>query len=106
MANLWDRFAAWFTRETVAQRQVKRGAELLDDQSPGWYTLVDLDILDLGSSRKCVLGQVFGYFHIGKDSLNIKLAEPYGFVPETYLMPDTQRTIAWEEEVTKRLAAA
>ncbi len=41
---------------------VKRGAAWLDGYRPEWYRLIDLDTLDLGSCRKCILGQLMGEF--------------------------------------------
>lgn len=39
--------------------RVERGAAWLDETRPGWWREVDLATLDLGSSCRCVLGQVF-----------------------------------------------
>lgn len=41
------------------QDQVLRGAAFLDQTKPEWYTLVDIDTLEMGSSANCVAGQVF-----------------------------------------------
>lgn len=38
---------------------VKRGAELLDENRPGWWKQIDLDELQLIQANQCVLGQVF-----------------------------------------------
>lgn len=38
---------------------VEDGAKWLDGIRPEWFTLVNTDILNMSSTRKCVLGQVF-----------------------------------------------
>ncbi len=39
--------------------RVAAGAQWLDDNVPGWVDLIDLDRLDLRSTCRCVLGQLF-----------------------------------------------
>jgi hypothetical protein len=43
---------------TIAER-VARGAALLDEREPGWWQRIDLSKLDLASTCRCVLGQLF-----------------------------------------------
>lgn len=43
---------------TIAER-VARGAALLDEKLPGWDKDINLDRLDLSSSCRCVVGQLF-----------------------------------------------
>lgn len=38
---------------------VAKGATLLDEREPGWYKLVDLDKLDMGSMLWCILAQTW-----------------------------------------------
>lgn len=47
--------------ETVETR-VARGAAWLDSVHPGWERRIDLASLDLASSCRCVIGQLFGDF--------------------------------------------
>lgn len=39
--------------------QVRRGCILLDAMSSGWMDHIDLDLLDLESTTRCVLGQAY-----------------------------------------------
>lgn len=41
------------------KERIAKGIEFLDKKAPGWCDKVDLEVLDLGSSYLCVLGQVF-----------------------------------------------
>jgi hypothetical protein len=43
---------------TIAER-VARGAALLDEREPGWWQRIDLSKLDLASTCRCVLGQLW-----------------------------------------------
>jgi hypothetical protein len=43
---------------TIAER-VARGAALLDEREPGWWKRIDLGKLDLASTCRCVLGQLW-----------------------------------------------
>jgi hypothetical protein len=38
---------------------VERGAEFLDEKLPGWEEKINLRTLDLGSTCKCVVGQLY-----------------------------------------------
>jgi len=60
---------------------VKRGSDLLDVMAPGWFLRVDTSILDMCSSRFCVLGQLFGLYDSGLAFLDIGhfSAGYYGF---------------------------
>lgn len=53
---------------------VSRGANLLDRFEPGWRARVDTDILSVEYISHCVLGQVFGDFHAGRDALSDYMA--------------------------------
>ncbi len=44
--------------DTIEQR-VAAGAAWLDEHEPGWERRIDLATLDLASSCRCVLGQLF-----------------------------------------------
>ena len=47
----------------------ERGAALLDRYSPYWYERVSIGALDMCNNRHCVLGQVYGNYVVGLDSL-------------------------------------
>lgn len=44
--------------DTVEAR-VARGAAWLDEKYPGWYSKIDLSVLDISDCYQCVLGQVY-----------------------------------------------
>ena len=54
---------------------VKRGVKLLDVAMPGWENDIDVTTLDLVSTSYCMLGQLYGDFHIGKSNLSDALTE-------------------------------
>lgn len=63
---------------------VARGAGFLDDwhAAPLWRPQIDLTILDLGHSDRCVLGQLFGGYGVGLDALHVRArAADLGFAP-------------------------
>lgn len=45
------------------EKRVARGVKWLDANAPGWTLKVNPDTLDLGTSRDCVLGQVYGDYN-------------------------------------------
>lgn len=57
-------------RETVDQR-VKCGAALLDKKYPGWAKNINCDELRIESCDKCVIGQLYDWFHVGASALNL-----------------------------------
>lgn len=60
--------------------QVQAGAQLLDEQTPGWETKLDFGHLNMASTASCVVGQLFENFDWGTDILGIgSEGEYYGF---------------------------
>ena len=49
----------------AARGRAARGAELLDDQDPGWAARIDPGALALGDGAACVLGQLWGEYRRG-----------------------------------------
>jgi len=46
---------------TIAEERVADGGKWCNAHAPaGWWNLVDLDLLDISSVTRCVLGQLFG----------------------------------------------
>lgn len=43
----------------TAEVRVARGAAWLDEKYPGWYSKIDLSVLDISDCYQCVLGQVY-----------------------------------------------
>lgn len=96
------------TVQNLVER-VERGAELLDEEYPGWAFKIDEYLLDLANASKCVLGQLFGCYSAGLDELKIdSLTEDveYGF---TILCAEDSShpcwntlTNLWLAEITER----
>jgi hypothetical protein len=72
-----------------ARESVERGAALLDKIEPGWELKIDLAELNLSSSCRCVLGQLYGEYEEGCEILfdtnpayddNAGQVMTYGFV--------------------------
>lgn len=112
------------TADTIPVR-VARGVALLDEKRPGWRDRIDLDALDMRSSRDCVLGQLYAdhedvdwphrtAFHVGATELlgDVEDAAAYGFengaefrdldAADEY----AELTAEWRRVITGRLAGA
>ena len=55
------------------KKEVQAGIAVLDKHygGRGWVQQVNWDVLDMRFSDKCILGQLFGSYWDGADSLNI-----------------------------------
>lgn len=97
-----------------ARERVKLGAALLDAvRGDDWRSMIDVETLDIASVSRCVLGQIYGYYHDGTDILreSVNLTEVknwtirYGFAGscncchEAY-MPTSMLDQAWREYLT------
>lgn len=51
------------------ERRVARGARLLDQVRPGWAGAVDMEVFDIEDLERCILGQVYGDWLRGCQSL-------------------------------------
>lgn len=67
----------------IARVRAARGAAFLDIEKPGWYSLIDLTKLDMGSSYHCVLGQ------LGPETDSSRT--PYGVITEELMLPYRQQ---------------
>lgn len=83
-------------------KNVVEGAKLLDEVMPGWAEKINLDTLNMDLRARCILGQLFGNYSVGLQTLKIKNWQKisssedgaYGSgIPKMY----------WEEEIKKRL---
>lgn len=43
--------------------QINCGVEFLNDAQPNWLNLIDVDSLDMQSTKNCILGQIHGGFY-------------------------------------------
>ncbi|MFZ2887173.1 MAG: hypothetical protein WA021_05135 [Minisyncoccia bacterium] len=53
----------------VAYKRASRTAALLDIHKPGWAALIDPGTLNILTSDRCALAQVYGQFGVGKKHL-------------------------------------
>lgn len=75
---------------TIASR-VQLGAELLDAHSPNWESVINPRTLDIESSCRCVLGQVFGDYHVAWEHVGIvsvRDAFEHGFTNTNFAVGD------------------
>lgn len=64
--------------ELTIEQRVAAGAEWLDKNRPTWILVIDLDILDISDSCRCVLGQVYGnYFRSPSEARFVPDAGPF-----------------------------
>lgn len=82
--------------------RVERGANLLDRYfgDVEWRGRIDLETLNLGNVRKCVLGQLFGDYDTGTLELGEGIAiddAVYGFNAHTRFEEYPELTEAWRD---------
>lgn len=58
---------------------VSAGARLLDQKSPDWRQKISTGNLVMFDGERCVLGQLFGGYGAGLDTLEIDSGKDYGF---------------------------
>ncbi len=98
---------------TIAER-VARGAALLDEKMPGWAEHIDLDVLSLASSCRCVLGQLHPNLEAPDDAyldglshLGVSTTDDSGYGFDTSDEDDgvyERLTAAWRELIESRRA--
>lgn len=89
----WYQLAAW------------HGARHMDKEDPGWINLIDESRLNLGDSQACILGQRFGQYYYGRETLHLTQSESFnlGFDAEEGRHEDySMLTEAWLEEIVRR----
>lgn len=89
---------------------VKRGADLLDEQRPGWDREIDIGQLDIALGSACILGQLYGQYSVGVHELKVTGAY-YGFaatwdVDASKCITAFDLTAAWQEELSSRAQAS
>lgn len=65
--------------DTEIRDHVDAGFALLNDSQPGWQSKVDLDDLNIDSTFRCVLGQLYGNYRIGIADLGLENPWRFGF---------------------------
>jgi hypothetical protein len=85
--------------------RVERGAALLDMEAPGWTSKIDLDTLNIAHTDFCVLGQVYGDYDAGLDTLGGEAERApvkYGFLQQGN-EGAARLTDKWRAAIRKRL---
>ena len=59
------------TTPTELTEAVERGAALLDEKMPGWESRIDVQRLNIASANDCIIGQLYGRYWLGCDSLDL-----------------------------------
>lgn len=77
---------------------IKEAAEVLDKAKPGWAKLININTLNMQSHTKCILGQLYGDYIIGKQKL-------FGLNPEPAWQGTPINNIreTWISEINIRL---
>lgn len=93
---------------TIKER-VQAGAELLDKALPDWWNgketpTIDLEILEMDSSKVCVLGQCFDGYEKGCDELGISAWSKYNKVSEAIAFGflGVRLNTPWRQEIRRR----
>lgn len=102
-------------KDSLADR-VRRGAKLLDRQSPGWEFRITPGLIAMESCDMCILGQLFGHYVEGYERLRMSLPSTFLFSASAhgFTIPDEDQTEgcwvvfrelanAWREEIRSRI---
>lgn len=88
--------------DAPARERVDKGAALLDENVPGWISHIDLDRLSIADPNNCIVGQLYGVYHIGIAALDYPPPCGYGFNGDDY----SALNEAWRALITARRAEA
>ena len=87
--------------------RVQCGAAFLDETRPGWWRVIDLDLLDIASPCKCTLGQLGAWGGIGAaQAVACGFLSYCATVGEHPAAEYAELTAAWRELTEKRRAEA
>lgn len=86
----------------MASAMIAQGSAFLDIRRPGWDECIDLDRLSGQSNTNDVLGQLYGDFNLGCDTLGISdtVVDRLGFCGGS----DRHIDEAWKTEILRRRA--
>lgn len=94
-----------------AQTPVKKGMALLDQYEPGWRNAIKVEYLDVATTDRCVLGQVYGSFSIGLQTLSNKTgvsvdSVAHGFAIDAVTSADPYKVLTddWKKAIRKPVA--
>lgn len=91
----------------LAER-VHKGSMLLDEKLPDWFMRIDMGILQMHRSDRCICGQAYGSYPMGREALGIPEGggEEYGIQASNELYPELEELWIREIELRKLLAAS
>lgn len=88
------------------EHRVQTGVRWLDQHYPGWIGEINLDHLDMGDGRHCVLGQVYGDYFDAREELGLshKDAAMLGFSEDWDHGPLNYDTLTdqWRQVISER----
>jgi len=93
----------------TVQERVMAGASFLDERSPGWDEKINLAGLDMGNDYRCILGQLYKHYRVGKTELNIttRTSRDLGFDSISGTTSAYHRiTVEWGKLIRERRAKA
>jgi hypothetical protein len=67
---------------TAVEQRVKVGAALLNEKKPGWEQKIDRSALAMWHPYRCILGQLYGFYHEGTAQLGLSRdrSAAHGFI--------------------------
>ena len=70
----------------MSDERIEAGIALLDEKVPGWEQHIDIQRLNMGDCKRCILGQLYGDYNIGIKKLEIGLMQDseLGFEVDSY----------------------
>lgn len=103
----------------LIRERVERGIAYLDRMTPGWDQRIDLEMLDMNSCTRCVLGQLYGDYEHGLTKIGLrapyaawmeaestKAAVNYGFFTRRGISRWDRLTELWRELLQARRSSA
>jgi hypothetical protein len=88
---------------TYASR-VQAGAALLDAHDPDWFKKIDVDKLRMSGGCSCILGQLFGSYWRGLETLEPRLPTIYCISPSLGFHIHQIQSLRGETNAYNRLA--
>jgi hypothetical protein len=85
----------------IQRGSIKQGLAFLEENyGRYWYNDIDLEVLDIGSSCYCLIGQLEGCYDNVFPMPESLSGREYGFMGETW-KDDERLTARWKKEIRK-----
>lgn len=100
--------ALWRPEHIPIPDRVEAGVRLLDSEIPDWWQRINLDRLDIACCFRCVVGQLYGDYDDGVETLELdlfgyKTVDALGFESSSY-DDDRRLTVVWRNRIEARRA--